>query len=340
LSFSHLIGNKRVKEAIHRFLSAGRVPNALLFAGPEGVGKKQFSLELARLLVCQKPIENEACGECASCRRVTGFVFPGPSAEGKEYDTVFFSEHPDVGMVVPFNRTLRVESIRALEREANFQPFEASARIFIIDDAHKMNASSSNALLKTLEEPPPTSHIFLITSKPDVLLPTIRSRSQVLRFGRVDSSEIEHMLLTSHDHSQDDARLIAEYANGNVAWAASVDVDEFRRHLDLAIDLLRSAVLDQDIASVLKRAEKIHEARNGIDFERFMDVFEILIHRIWTSRLEPDHVPDQTAELAAVADPDKLSAWIQEIEDIRSSLSVNINKKIATDALLVGMAAN
>src|SRR6185369_15243378 len=204
-----LIGNAEAKETIRRLIAAGRIPNSLLFAGPEGVGKKQFALELARSVVCREPQDGEACGKCAACARVANIALPGSDAKGEDFDTVFFSEHPDVGMVIPFNRTLRVGSIRALEKEANFRPFEAPSRIFIIDDAHKMNDASSNALLKTLEEPPATSHIFLITSKPNALLPTIRSRVQMLRFAAIDKIEIEHFLLAQHSYSQDDARLIA-----------------------------------------------------------------------------------------------------------------------------------
>ena len=80
--------------------------------------------------------------------------------------------HLDVGMVVPFKRNVRVAAIRELEREANFRPYEASARFLIVNDAEKMNDAAANALLKTLEEPPATTHIFLLTSRVDSLLPT------------------------------------------------------------------------------------------------------------------------------------------------------------------------
>src|SRR5206468_4719388 len=156
--FDRLVGNRDVKDAVARLVASARIPNALLFAGPEGIGKKQFALELAKSIICRQPREHEAYNECAACRRAEIFVFPSADAKGDEYDEVFFSEHPDVGMVVPFNRTLRIGAIRKLEIESNFRPFEAPARVFIVDDAHKMNDPASNALLKTLEEPPPTSH--------------------------------------------------------------------------------------------------------------------------------------------------------------------------------------
>jgi DNA polymerase-3 subunit delta' len=338
--FDHLVGNLEVRSAIRRYLTNRRVPNALLFAGPEGVGKKQFALELARALVCSEPRGADACGACSACGRVGEFKLPAADAKGEEYDRVFFSDHLDVGMVVPFNRTLRVGSIRALESEANFRPYEASARIFVINDAHRMNASSSNALLKTLEEPPTTSHIFLVTSKPDSLLPTIRSRVQTLRFGPVGENEIRHLLLTTHKYSQPDAQLIASTSGGSVAGALTVDIEEFRERRALAVEILRKAIVEKDLPGLLRQSEKIG-ARSVQDYEAFLDLLEILIHQIWSASLS---VTDKNSNadisgLASKANPARLASWIDDIEAIRNRLAININKKVATDDLVIRMAA-
>ena len=148
----NLVGNKQVKETLQRLIATARVPNALLFTGPEGVGKKQFALELARSLVCTGRNEHAACGHCAACSRVGEFAIPN-FEKGEESDRVFFSQHPDVGLVLPFRRNLRIGAIRALESEAHFRPYEADARVFIVDQADKMADPAANALLKTLEEP-------------------------------------------------------------------------------------------------------------------------------------------------------------------------------------------
>src|SRR5687768_15036345 len=117
-----LIGNKQAREMLLHLVTAGRVPNALLFAGPEGVGKRQFAIELARSLVCSNPEAHVACGSCSACLRAGEFAIP-KFEKGEESELVFFSGHPDVGMVVPFRRNLRINTIRALETEAHYQPF-------------------------------------------------------------------------------------------------------------------------------------------------------------------------------------------------------------------------
>lgn len=339
--FRNLIGNQTIKDAIRRYLSNQRVPNSLLFAGPEGVGKKLFALELAKAIVCRQPVGHEACGSCAACTRVNNFEFPGADAKGEDYDRVFFSDHADVGMVVPFNQNVRVGSIRALEAEANFRPYEAPSRVFIINESHKMNAASSNALLKTLEEPPATSHIFLITSKPNALLPTIRSRVQTLRFGPVAANEIEHLLLTTHEYSQSDARLIASSTNGSVSAALSVDAEEFRSRRDQAIEILRTAIVSHDVAEVLRQSEKVGAIKSTSEFEGVLDMLLTIIHRIWAAKMATDRTEEDKDIVVLVerADTKALSEWLLRIEEIRGELAVNINKKIASDSLFVKMAA-
>jgi len=336
--FDHLIGNSEAKEAIRRFITAKRIPNSMLLAGPEGVGKKLFALELAKTIVCREPVDGEACGTCAACRRVGKFEFPNGD-DRDSHKVVIFSEHPDVGTVIPYKQNVLVDAIRDVEREANFRPFEARARVFIIDDAHKMNDSASNALLKTLEEPPPTSHLFLVTSKPNALLPTIRSRVQTLRFAAIDATDIEHFLLAQHSYSQEDAGSIAAAAAGSISRATSIEVNEFREMRQDSIEILRSAILDRDFVGLLRKAEKISGSGSRSGFEDFLDVLAATIHEVWSISIKGCSDNKSLSDLAKAADPNQLADWLQAIEDIRENMRVNINKKIATDALFVKMAA-
>lgn len=342
--FSKLIGNDNAKRSLKRLLANGRVPNSLLFAGDEGVGKRQFALQLAKAFVCKEPMDHEACGVCAACRRADVFIFP-KSDKGDDFEQVFFSEHPDVGTVIPFKRNVRVDAIRDLEREANFRPYEAQARFFIIDDAHKMNDNAANALLKTLEEPPATSYIFLITSRPDSLLPTIRSRCQMMRFAPVETDEIERFLINDRAFTHDEARLAARLARGSVGRAVLVDVAKFKTRRDRMMDVLRNAVETGDRAALLRISEELNDAKNKENFEENLDILESLIHDVWTLRLSGDgsrivntDLADALSRIADNAVGLDLASWLGGIETMRENFAVNINRKIAADALFVTMA--
>src|SRR5262249_30066182 len=193
--FSSLIGNEEVKQSLRRLLESGRVPGSLLFTGEEGIGKKLFALELAKALNCRNRAGVEACDECPSCRRISNSTFPSFGNADDDKERMIWSEHADIAVVRPHKQIIRVKPMRELEREANFRPFEGVARVFIIEDADYMNDQAANALLKTLEEPPATTHLVLTTTNPTALLPTIRSRCQVIGFAPVAAEQIEKFLI-------------------------------------------------------------------------------------------------------------------------------------------------
>lgn len=342
--FADLTGNNTAKTQLKRLIAGGRVPNALLFAGPEGVGKKLFAVELARAFVCSDPIEGEGCGKCSACLRAGEIVIPN-AEKGDEYDRVFFGQHADVGMVVPFKRNLRVGSIRALEREANYRPYEAAVRFFIVNDADKMNDSAANALLKTLEEPPATTHIVLIASRPDSLLQTIRSRSQMIRFSPVAVNGIEALLTQKHNFSTDDASLAARVSGGSIGRATAIDLEKFRSARERLLNIVANAASGRGRAEMLQIAEQLNDAKNKDDFEDNLSILETLFHDVWLvascgniDDVANSDIRDQIAGFARDLPQSRPAAWLAEIETMRQNFAVNINRKIATDALFVRMA--
>ncbi|HEV7700528.1 MAG TPA: DNA polymerase III subunit delta' [Pyrinomonadaceae bacterium] len=343
--FSKLAGNLNVKQTLGRLLDNDRLPNSLLFAGPDGIGKRQFALETARAVLCIDKTAGEACGVCAVCRRIDKFTFPKADAKGEDYDVVFFSEHPDVGTVIPFNRTLRVGSIRALEVEANFRPFEAKSRFFIVNDADKMNDAAANALLKTLEEPPLTSHIFLITSRPDSLLATIRSRCQTLRFGPVSAGEIEEYLINDRALAHHEAALAARLSRGSIARAVSLNVEKFKQQRGRMFDVVRHAIATGDRAAMLRISEEMNDAKNKDNFGENLEILESLIHDVWSvavsgdrSRVVNTDLADEIEGLAQEAHAARLPQWLKLIREMRLNFIVNINRKAASDSLFLAMA--
>jgi DNA polymerase-3 subunit delta' len=345
--FDKLVGNNHIKTVLRRLIAQKRVPNSLLFVGEDGVGKRHFALELVKAFVCQNPKNSEACDVCAACRRADKFAFP-KSDKNDDYEKVIFSEHSDVGMVIPYKNSILVKAIRDLEREANFRPYEANARFFLIDNAEKLSVAkdnAANALLKTLEEPAATSHIFLITSRPDALLPTIRSRCQTVRFAPIDSGEIESYLLKTKKCAPDDAALLAKLSNGKLGHALKTDLGKFRERRDQMIKVLESILIKENRAELLRVAEEMNDAKNKDGYEASLETLQTLIHDVWTLKnnanekilVNVDLISD-LRKLAAGVESKRLSAWLSEIENLREGLAINLNRKIATDALFMQMA--
>src|SRR5437868_4054634 len=159
--FRDIVGHRPVVTLLARSVSRESLPPSLVFAGPGGVGKRLVATATAQALNCtarDKP-PLDACGVCHTCRRIARGV------------------HPDVLLVEPGDSgSIKIDRVREIVESAGYRPFEGRRRVVIIDEADALVAGAQNALLKTLEEPPPSSVFILVTSRPDALLPTVRSR--------------------------------------------------------------------------------------------------------------------------------------------------------------------
>ncbi len=343
--FGELTGNERVKALLKRILVAGRVPGALLFTGADGIGKKLFALEIAKALNCRAPQGVEGCGQCPACVRIAKLNYP-QSSDSDDWKGIIWTDHPDVGMVVAPKRVLLVEQMRLIEREANYRPYEGKARVFLIDDAEKLNDPSANALLKVLEEPPHTSHILLLTSRPDMLLPTIRSRCQMIRFSPVSPEEIAAYLQKNKIASATEARIRARVSMGSLGRAVGQDLDGFNEQRKAMMRVLQALSESDDRIQLLRSAEELNDAKYKDEYESRLDVLEALIRDAWMLSLQaPDEsvvnedLLAQLKKLSANIDRRRPAGWISQIEEMREQLIVNINRKAATDALFLTMAA-
>ena len=343
--FSELTGNARVKTALKRMLVNDRLPGAMLFTGEEGIGKRLFALEVARALNCRTPKDNEACGVCPPCIRIGKLNYP-QREDAEEWLQIIWTDHPDVGLVVAPKRVLRVEQMRQIEKEANFRPFEGKARVFLIDEADKLNDASANALLKVLEEPPRTSHLILITSRPAMLLPTILSRCQMIRFSPLTPDEIETHL-TKNKVDGKTARLRARAAGGSMGRALAGDLVTFTSQRKAMLKVLNALAVSNDRAQLLRSAEQLNEAQYKDEFEERLDVLETLIRDAWMlslgvdkSQIVNEDLSSELVEIGQRLDSGRAADWILQIEDLREQLIVNVNRKVTTDALFLVMAGD
>lgn len=344
--FSKLTGNNQIKSVFQRFLQNNRVPNSMIFAGIEGVGKRLFALELAKASLCLNPRDFEACDICASCQRVTKFNLP-KSFDKDDNEKIFFAEHIDVGFVRPAGRFVTVAQIRDIQSEANFRPYEGKARFFIVDNADRMNEAAANALLKTLEEPPATSHLILLTSRPNSMLQTIRSRCQIIRFTPIATNEIENYLndKASKDKtiSPNDVKLSARIARGSIGKALSVNVETYKNQREMMLNVVESLTVTKDRARLLRVAEEMNGEKLKLEYETRLEILQTLIHDVWTLKIGAENVINQDVQtklskFAANVESKSAQTWLNEIENLRENFAINLNRKIATDALFMRMA--
>jgi len=342
--FDRLTGNKRVKDLLARMLARERVPGALIFAGIEGVGKKLFAIELAKALNCLQPKEAQACDYCAACVRIERFKVSS-SGEAENTKSIVWSDHPDVGLLRAANRTFTIDQIRELESEIRFRPYEGKRRVLLIDAADKLNEASSNALLKTLEEMPATSHLFLVTSRHAALLPTIRSRCQTIRFAPLRADEIEQHLLENKKRSPPDARSVATLAGGSLAKAEGLNLDEYRARRSATLELLDALAANKGRVALLRAAEEWSDPKRKEEYETMLSTLEALVRDVWLLSLDPSSamivnadLREQLLKIAARVRSGQAASWLERIENTRRELAVNINRRIATDALFLQMA--
>jgi DNA polymerase-3 subunit delta' len=222
MPFRDVVGHRHLLDLVAAAAARASLPPSLIFAGPEGVGKRAAALALAQFVNCPTPQGSDACGACASCTRIARLV------------------HADVLVVEPGDTgVIKVDQVRDVVERTGYRPFEGRRRVVIIDDADAMLSEAQNALLKTLEEPPASSMFVLVTSRPDELLPTVRSRCQRLRFGRLTASDVATVLMRVHGYSAADAHAAASAADGSLGLALESGSDALVEAREAAAEVLR-----------------------------------------------------------------------------------------------------
>src|SRR5512134_1109278 len=148
MNFSEIVGHERPVAILKRVLANGTLAHAYLFSGDEGIGKKMTALALASAVNCLERGPDGGCGACPSCRKVAS------------------GGHPDVHLLVPDGGEIRIDQVRQIQEDLSLRPFEGAGKTLIVDFAERMNPASSNAFLKTLEEPPGEALIILVSAMP------------------------------------------------------------------------------------------------------------------------------------------------------------------------------
>ncbi len=264
MSWLSLEGHDEVVAKFRRALEQGRLASTFLFVGPEGIGKRAFALRLAQSLLCQTRDEKllNPCGHCPGCSQVLAGTHPDLITIAKPAGK---SEIP-VGMLKG-DDNYPVE--QSLLFNLSMRPFYGGRKVAILDDADSLNLAGANALLKTLEEPPPRSVLILISASADRQLPTIRSRAQIMRFSPLSNELVSRLLLQQGMASNsDEANRLASFAAGSLTRAgelADPALWSFRSDLlkRLAQSPLASIAMSQATAKFVDEAGKEAQLRRA-----------------------------------------------------------------------------
>lgn len=227
MSWNTVLGHTREIDKLRLGAASGRLAHAYAFVGPSGIGKKRFAFELARCLLCDRhsDAELDSCGQCSSCQQVLAQTHP---------DLIFVSL-PEGKSELPIKLFVGEDESRGKEglcHDLSLKPMSARRRVAIIDDAEWMSEPASNALLKTLEEPPPHSVLILIATSTDRLLATIRSRCQIVTFQPLSPSDVQKLLIQEAITADDrEAAQVAGLCEGSL--------DAARQLLDPGLRSLR-----------------------------------------------------------------------------------------------------
>ena len=197
MRLSDIIAQEIAVRALRSSIRRERVAHAYLFAGPRSSGKTTAALAFAAALNCANPApDGDACGLCMSCVRIEG----GTDA--------------DVRVISPAGDQTKIEQMQEMIRSLSFAPLSGRYRVFVIEQADTLNPHSENCILKILEEPPPYAVLVLLSSNPNSLLPTIRSRCRTVRFRRAANSEVEKAVRERYNLPEEEARMIAACSQG------------------------------------------------------------------------------------------------------------------------------
>src|ERR1700681_1053115 len=277
-------------------LAGERVPHAMLFTGPRGVGKFTLARMFAQAANCER-LRDDFCGECAPCRRIgllsdtrplieQGLAQRGerPDAATVERVPLLIETHPDVWAILPdpvrpkdpvARPVLHVGQLRAVQRAAYFKP-QGRRRVFILDGANTMRWDIASIFLKLLEEPPESATLILLAPNPFQLLPTIRSRCLQFSLSPLATEEVEEILRARTEMKPAERKLAAEYSEGSPGAAMELNIEVTAQlHRD-ALTVLERAVELRGVSDLFASTAALAKSQE-IAFENVLEVFYSLL---------------------------------------------------------------
>jgi DNA polymerase-3 subunit delta' len=229
-----------------------------------------------------------------------------------------------------------------MSREAHFRPYVGRRRVYIIDGAERLNENAANSILKTLEEPPETSLLLLVTHKPYALLETILSRCLLLSFAPLTTAELETHLAASQKRPIEEIRLLARLARGSIGRALEIDLGQYRKTRSSMVELVETMAVSRDAVRLIVAAEYLGKKIEREHFEEHIDVMMVILADIMHLKLGDSadaltnmDIAERLGRIGEATTFDEIVAWVDRLELVLQGLSRNLNRQLAMEALLI-----
>lgn len=319
--YSDIAGQNETKRSLINSIKNDNVSHCYIFEGPMDMGKYELSLVFAQSLFCDD-FKDEPCNSCRNCKKINSM------------------NHPDLHIIDTEGKTIKREDIDNLIESINKKPYESKIKIYIIKNCHDMTLQAANTFLKTLEEPPKDSVIILLTNNINMLLSTIVSRCQVIKFKDVNQDKIRKFLIDKYNIDEIRAFIIAYYAKGILNKAINIVTgkDDILEKRKVVIEIF-DKIVKTDSEIIFECENYFEEQKDNIDeiLEIMMlwirdvsfvknNMESLLINKDFLE-LAREHAEDLQIDVA-----DELVVYLQRISD---NIRNNVNYKLTIDRMLL-----
>lgn len=320
MKFNNILGHEKIKEYLLKSHDTDKLSHAYIFVGKEGIGKMTLAREFAKIIHCEKGV---GCGECHGCIRV-------------EKDS-----HPDYKVIIPDGNSIKNKQIEDFQNQMAIKPYDSSKKLFIIEAAGSMTTSAQNRLLKVFEEPPEYGIVILVTDNLYKLLPTIRSRGQILNFTAIPKFIMEEQLKKRYNIDNTLSDIYYGFSEGSYGRAIKfIEDEEFLARRKYTIDMM-DGLLGRDnkiydyIAYFEDNKDYIEEL---LSFMMYW-LRDIIVYKESgdTQFIVNKDSIDTIQKHGRLYDKKRLYDSIMLIKDTKSKLNSNVNYSLCIETLLLNI---